>query len=107
MASVALTVGSQGSPRAGLAEFTTTHWSVVLAACQQDSPGAGEALAQLCRTYWYPLYAFIRRQGSSPQDAEDLTQGRVRSPRRIQGSCGDGEGVADKKGGRIFSKVEG
>jgi RNA polymerase sigma-70 factor (ECF subfamily) len=71
---MAFAVGSQGPRHAGPAEFTTTHWSVVLAACQQESPAAGEALAQLCRTYWYPLYAFIRRQGSSPHDAEDLTQ---------------------------------
>ena len=55
-------------------QFTTTHWSVVLAARQTDSPAASAALEQLCQIYWYPLYAFVRRQGSSPQDAEDLTQ---------------------------------
>jgi RNA polymerase sigma factor (sigma-70 family) len=55
--------------------FTTTHWSVVLAAGQTDAPQAGEALEKLCRTYWYPLYAFVRRQGQSPEDAQDLTQG--------------------------------
>ena len=55
--------------------FTTTHWSVVLAAGQSDSPQATEALEKLCRTYWYPLYCFIRRQGFRPADAEDLTQG--------------------------------
>ncbi|MBI2929519.1 MAG: RNA polymerase sigma factor [Verrucomicrobia bacterium] len=54
--------------------FATTHWSVVLAAGDADSPQAHEALAQLCRTYWYPLYAFVRRQGHSPEDAQDLTQ---------------------------------
>jgi RNA polymerase sigma factor (sigma-70 family) len=54
--------------------FTTTHWSVVLASAQGDSPQAAVALEQLCRTYWYPLYAFVRRQGHSPQDAEDLMQ---------------------------------
>ncbi len=52
----------------------TTHWSVVLSARQPDSPQATEALETLCRTYWYPLYAFVRRQGCSPQDAQDLTQ---------------------------------
>ena len=55
-------------------EFTTTHWSVVLSAVDARAPGAPEALAQLCRTYWYPLYAFIRRKGYDCHDAEDLTQ---------------------------------
>ena len=54
--------------------FATTHWSVVLASAQGDSPQAAAALDQLCRTYWYPLYAFVRRQGHSPHDAEDLLQ---------------------------------
>jgi RNA polymerase sigma factor (sigma-70 family) len=54
--------------------FATTHWSVVLAAGRADSPGAAEALELLCRTYWYPLYAFVRRQGHSAHDAEDLIQ---------------------------------
>src|SRR4051812_18877872 len=54
--------------------FMTTHWSVVLAAAGQTSPASPTALATLCTTYWYPLYAFIRRQGYSPDEAEDLTQ---------------------------------
>jgi len=54
--------------------FHTTHWTMVLAARDQDGTVAREALADLCSTYWYPTYAFIRRQGSSPHDAEDLTQ---------------------------------
>jgi hypothetical protein len=54
--------------------FTTTHWSVVLAAGQTEAPQAGEALEKLCRTYWYPLYAYIRREGSGAADAQDLTQ---------------------------------
>lgn len=55
--------------------FTATHWSVVLAARQQDDGVVSkEALARLCSTYWRPLYAFIRRQGMSPHEAEDLTQ---------------------------------
>jgi RNA polymerase sigma-70 factor (ECF subfamily) len=54
--------------------FATTHWSVVLAARDTASPQADTALAELCRTYWYPLYAFIRRKGHSPHDAQDLTQ---------------------------------
>lgn len=56
------------------AVFATTHWSVVLAAGDAASPQAGVALADLCRTYWYPLYAFVRRKGYDPHDAEDLTQ---------------------------------
>ena len=58
----------------GALDFTTTHWSVVLASAQGNSPQAAVALEQLCRTYWYPLYAFVRRQGHSPHDAEDLLQ---------------------------------
>ena len=57
------------------AQFTTTHWSVVFAAGHGGSTSAAEALNELCRTYWYPLYAYARRTGSSPEDAEDLTQG--------------------------------
>ncbi|MEK7677592.1 MAG: hypothetical protein AAB676_17320 [Verrucomicrobiota bacterium] len=54
------------------ATFATTHWSVVLAAGHPDSPQATDALEKLCRTYWYPLYAFVRRQGCRPEDAQDL-----------------------------------
>jgi RNA polymerase sigma factor (sigma-70 family) len=55
--------------------FVTTHWSVVLSAQDPASPRCLEALETLCRTYWYPLYAYARRAGHSPADAEDLTQG--------------------------------
>jgi RNA polymerase sigma factor (sigma-70 family) len=54
--------------------FVTTHWSV-LAAAQGASRAAEEALERLCRTYWKPLYAFVRRQGCGPDEAQDLTQG--------------------------------
>jgi RNA polymerase sigma-70 factor (ECF subfamily) len=54
--------------------FSTTHWSVVLRAGQGDVAGATAALERLCRTYWYPIYAFVRRRGSDPPEAEDLTQ---------------------------------
>ena len=54
--------------------FNTTHWSVVLAAREKDEPAAGQALEKLCRTYWPPLYAFIRREGHNHADAQDLTQ---------------------------------
>jgi RNA polymerase sigma-70 factor (ECF subfamily) len=56
------------------ATFATTHWSVVLAAGQSADAQASEALEQLCRTYWYPLYAYVRRRGYGPEDAQDLTQ---------------------------------
>jgi RNA polymerase sigma-70 factor (ECF subfamily) len=54
--------------------FHTTHWTVVFAAQDRDGKGASEALAELCSAYWYPLYAFVRRQGSTAHEAEDLTQ---------------------------------
>jgi RNA polymerase sigma-70 factor (ECF subfamily) len=56
------------------AAFTTTHWSVVLAA-QGETPAAQRALETLCRTYWRPIYGFVRRQGVGPEEAKDLTQG--------------------------------
>lgn len=56
-------------------QFTTTHWSLVLAAREGEESRATEAMEMLCRTYWYPLYAFVRRQGRSPEDAQDLVQG--------------------------------
>jgi RNA polymerase sigma-70 factor (ECF subfamily) len=55
--------------------FATTHWTVVLAAGRGGSGQAETALEELCRTYWYPLYAYVRRHGHSREDAEDLTQG--------------------------------
>jgi RNA polymerase sigma-70 factor (ECF subfamily) len=58
----------------GAVAFVTTHWSVVLAA-QGQSPAAQEALEKLCRTYWWPLYGFVRRNGYKPEEAQDLTQG--------------------------------
>ena len=54
--------------------FVTTRWSVVLAAQDKNSPGAAAALETICRAYWYPLYAYVRRSGQSPHDAQDLTQ---------------------------------
>lgn len=55
-------------------QFTTTHWSVVVAAGQPESPDATAALEKLCRTYWFPLYAYVRRRGYDVPDAQDLTQ---------------------------------
>jgi RNA polymerase sigma-70 factor (ECF subfamily) len=55
--------------------FVTTHWSLVQSARVKDSPQSAAALETLCRTYWYPLYAYLRRQGRPAHDAQDLTQG--------------------------------
>ena len=66
-----MTPGSECSPQ----WFLTTHWSVVLNARAPDSKTAKAALESLCTVYWYPLYAFVRRLGHSPHDAEDLIQG--------------------------------
>src|SRR4051794_14687505 len=55
--------------------FHSTHWDDVLAARDPARPDAKEALAELCRAYWYPLYAYVRRKGYSREQAEDLTQG--------------------------------
>lgn len=62
------------SGKSGGAAFVTTHWSVVLGAGDGESPQADEAMAKLCQTYWYPLYAYVRRQGYAPDQAQDLTQ---------------------------------
>ena len=58
----------------GPREFRTTHWSVVLGAGDAASPQSAEALERLCRAYWLPLYAYVRRRGRDPEDAQDLTQ---------------------------------
>ena len=65
---------AQGPSSAGGGRFATTHWSLVLAAAGTEDTRGQEALARLCQVYWYPLYAFVRRQGHSPHDAQDLTQ---------------------------------
>src|SRR5262245_41519922 len=66
------------TPLAGQLErravFVTTHWSVVLMAGRSETTRALAALENLCQTYWYPLYAYVRRRGHSPEDAKDLTQ---------------------------------
>ena len=55
--------------------FATTHWSIVVSAGAQRSSEAARSLALLCESYWFPLYAFVRRAGHSAEDAQDLTQG--------------------------------
>jgi RNA polymerase sigma factor (sigma-70 family) len=69
----ALGNGIAPSIQSGAAAFTTTHWSVVLEA-QSESPAAQRALEILCRTYWRPLYGFVRRHGLGREDAQDLIQ---------------------------------
>src|SRR2546428_4248387 len=63
-----------GGTQGGAVAFATTHWSVVLTA-QGESPAAQEALEILCRTYWRPIYGFVRREGTEPEEAKDITQG--------------------------------
>ncbi len=69
--------------------FASTHWSVVLAAARTASPEAEAALEKLCVAYWYPLYAYLRRSGHAPHEAEDLTQdffaSRIVTKRIFQG----------------------
>ena len=62
-------------PPASSHNFQTTRWSLVRRAAGPDDREARQALAELCEAYWYPLYAFIRRSGQRPPEAEDLTQG--------------------------------
>jgi RNA polymerase sigma-70 factor (ECF subfamily) len=69
-----LPASASNSTRPEAGWFATTQWSVVLLAGQADSAPGAEALEKLCRTYWYPLYVYVRRQGNSPEDAQDLTQ---------------------------------
>jgi RNA polymerase sigma factor (sigma-70 family) len=64
---------SSAAPGAG--RFDPTRWSVVLEAAQSQAPGGPQALAELCANYWPPLYAFARRRGHPPEDAQDLVQG--------------------------------
>jgi DNA-directed RNA polymerase specialized sigma24 family protein len=67
-------MSSGASTTAGPRAFPPTRWSVVLAARQPQSAESAAALEAICRAYWYPLYAYVRRAGQSPADAQDLTQ---------------------------------
>jgi RNA polymerase sigma-70 factor (ECF subfamily) len=68
--------GETTDSREGQSRFNTTRWSVVLASCdaQTGDEKSAEALAQLCRIYWRPIFAFVVRRVPSQEDAEDLTQ---------------------------------
>ena len=65
----------ENSRSEGAARFRTTRWSVVLLSAQSQAPSSKAALAELCKLYWFPLYAFVRRRGYCPADAQDLVQG--------------------------------
>jgi RNA polymerase sigma factor (sigma-70 family) len=65
---------STASTRAPGDIFATTHWTAVLAAGRRHTPQSDQALEELCKTYWFPLYAYVRRRGHSREDAQDLTQ---------------------------------
>jgi RNA polymerase sigma-70 factor (ECF subfamily) len=65
-------MSSAAQPSTG--QFLPTRWSLVVAAQERDGPRSAGALAELCHAYWYPLYAFVRRQGHGPEEAQDLTQ---------------------------------
>ena len=67
-------LGHRRAVCSGSSQFTTTHWSVVLAAAQCGTDHSAQALELLCRTYWFPLYAFVCRRGYKGYEAEDLTQ---------------------------------
>ena len=88
-----LTEVGASAPNQAIA-FTTTRWSVVLTA-QGESPAADQALEKLCRTYWWPLYGFVKRQGYAAEEAQDLTQGFFASTVGEErfGCCPAGEGA--------------
>ena len=72
----------------GTSRFATTHWSIVLAAGNSASPEHEQALSRLCKTYWFPLYAYLRRRGYDKHQAEDLTQAffvQMLDKRRLSG----------------------
>jgi RNA polymerase sigma-70 factor (ECF subfamily) len=72
--------------------FVTTRWTVVLSAGRKSSPQSDRALAELCQTYWYPLYAYVRRQGRAKEDAEDLVQAfftRFLEKNYLEGLCAE------------------
>ena len=73
---IAMTSGSGSQSKSSRPQeyFVTTHWTMVVRASGSDTTSARNALEQLCQTYWYPLYAHVRRRGHSVEDAQDLTQ---------------------------------
>jgi RNA polymerase sigma factor (sigma-70 family) len=67
-------MASDDHAAAGRSEFATTHWSLILTAAGRDQPEARDALDSLCATYWYPLYAYVRRRVVDVHEAQDITQ---------------------------------
>jgi RNA polymerase sigma-70 factor (ECF subfamily) len=70
-----MTLGSESDSGTPGDIFATTHWTVVLAAGRRHTPQSDHALEELCRSYWFPLYAYVRRRGHEKEEAEDLVQG--------------------------------
>lgn len=93
---------NQAVGRVGSDGFQTTHWSVVLAAGDGAGAAAGSALEVLCKTYWFPLYAYVRRRGYSFHEAQDLTQDFFRH--LLEGA---GLRSADRSKGRFRAYVIG
>ena len=91
---------SINSARSGAGRFATTHWSVVLAAGQPESTRYQQALEALCRTYWFPLYAYLRRHGCNSHEAQDYTQAFF-TALLDKGGLGLAEGI-DKSDPRQF-----
>ena len=92
--------------------FTTTRWSLILAAADPRSSSAHEALSSLCEIYWMPVYAFVRRTGASVEDARDLTQAffTTVSKRAISNTPSGNAGVSGRSSSpplRIFSRIVG
>jgi len=80
--------GEHGPAAEGETSFRTTRWTIVMKAAESQMPERESALAQLCCTYWYPIYMSARRRGHSPDDSQDLTQGfflRLRERRALAG----------------------
>jgi RNA polymerase sigma factor (sigma-70 family) len=95
---MSLTPYNENPASPGAGQFNTTHWSLVLLAGQTQVPQAAAALDKLCGTYWFPLYAYVRRAGHSPEDAQDLTQeffARLLEKKYLQ--------LADRERGRFRS----
>lgn len=90
--------GGDAAAPAGMGRFATTRWSLVLAAGRRASPEADRALAALCGTYWYPLYAFARRRGLDAEEARDRTQGFFARLLETEGLA-----AADRSRGRFRS----
>ena len=89
---------SENHASSGVGQFNTTHWSMVLLAGESQTPQAEAALDKLCRAYWHPLYAYVRRAGHDPHDAQDLTQeffARLLEKKYLQ--------LADRERGRFRS----